>query len=300
MSQREAQKSRVVLVTGLSGAGRTTVLKMLEDHGHESVDNLPQAMMPALLQSATATQSVSLAVGVDVRARGFDAGKMAELIDRYRQSAEMSLHVVFLECDDDVLMQRFTETRRVHPLALERPVGDGIQIERLALAPPRLCADDIIDTTQMSVVDLRADVVGRMARDGAQHMRVRVVSFAYRGGLPREADLVFDMRFLRNPHYDPVLKPLDGRDPAVAAYIRKDPDFEAFYDRLTGFLSPLLPHFRAEGKSYLTFAIGCTGGQHRSVYGAESNAKWLIAQGLPVTVHHRELGVMTTASPLPM
>ena len=145
MSQREAQKSRVVLVTGLSGAGRTTVLKMLEDHGYESVDNLPQAMMPALLQSATATQSVSLAVGVDVRARGFDAGKMAELIDRYRQSAEMSLHVVFLECDDDVLMQRFTETRRVHPLALERPVGDGIQIERLALAPLRLCADCVDD-----------------------------------------------------------------------------------------------------------------------------------------------------------
>ncbi|MEC8180714.1 MAG: RNase adapter RapZ, partial [Pseudomonadota bacterium] len=286
-----------VLVTGLSGAGRTTVLKILEDHGRETVDNLPQGLLPALLAAPAAAPTAAappaapspLAIGLDVRARGFDAGALVALLDGGRGARPRPLRMVFLDCDDETLIKRFTETRRTHPLAVDLPVADGIAVERRALAPLRARADLVIDTSEMSVVDLRHAVTERLCLDGAHPLRVQVVSFAYRAGLPPDADLVFDVRFLSNPHYDPAIGRFDGRDPRVADHIRQDPAFEGFLARLTGYLAPLLPLFEAEGKSYLTVALGCTGGQHRSVFVAETVAKWLMRRGLPVTVRHREL-----------
>ncbi|MEC9454530.1 MAG: RNase adapter RapZ [Pseudomonadota bacterium] len=282
-----------VVVTGLSGAGRTTVLKILEDHGRETVDNLPQGLLPALLAAPTASSPVvaspPLAIGLDVRARGFDAGALVALVDGGRGIGARPLRMVFLDCDDETLIKRFTETRRTHPLAVDRPVADRITVERRALAPLRARADLVIDTSEMSVVDLRYAVTERLCLDGGHPLRVQVVSFAYRAGLPRDADLVFDVRFLSNPHYDPVIGRFDGCDPRVADHIRRDPAFDGFITRLTDYLAPLLPLFEAEGKSYLTIAIGCTGGRHRSVFVAETVAKWLMTRGLPVTVRHREL-----------
>ncbi|MEC7676001.1 MAG: RNase adapter RapZ [Pseudomonadota bacterium] len=292
-SEAPAPPVEAVLVTGLSGAGRTTVLKILEDHGRETVDNLPQGLLPALLAAPSAAPTTAapapLAIGLDVRARGFDAGALVALLDGGRGARARPLRMVFLDCDDETLIKRFTETRRTHPLAVDRPVADGIAVERRALAPLHARADLVIDTSEMSVVDLRHAVTERLCLDGTHRLRVQVVSFAYRAGLPRDADLVFDVRFLSNPHYDPVIGGFDGRDARVAAHIRRDPAFDGFLTRLTDYLAPLLPLFEAEGKSYLTVAVGCTGGRHRSVLVAETVAKWLMARGLPVTVRHREL-----------
>ena len=298
-SPSSAPVAAAVVVTGLSGAGRTTALKILEDHGWEIVDNLPQGLLPALLTAPTSTSTAPpaaavpvpapLAIGLDVRARGFDAAALVALVDGRHGTRARPMRMVFLDCDDETLIKRFTETRRTHPLAVDRPVADGIAVERRALAPLHARADLVIDTSEMSVVDLRHAVTERLCLDGTHRLRVQVVSFAYRAGLPRDADLVFDVRFLSNPHYDPVIGGFDGRDARVAAHIRRDPAFDGFLTRLTDYLAPLLPLFEAEGKSYLTVAVGCTGGRHRSVFVAETVAKWLMARGLPVTVRHREL-----------
>ena len=281
-----ADPLRVVLVTGLSGAGRTSCLKVLEDLGYEAVDNLPVALVDRLLDPLPKRP---IAIGVDIRTRGFESPALIGELTRLRARADLAVTVLFLDCDSEVLARRFTETRRRHPLALDRPVVDGIRSERQLMAPLREQADELFDTTALSATDLRLALRNRFALDPRRATMLTVLSFSYRHGLPREADLVFDARFLDNPHYDPALRPLDGRDARVGARIAADPDYAAFFANLTRLLVPLLPRFYREGKSYLTLAIGCTGGRHRSVFLAEELARWLGGAGHKVSVQHRDL-----------
>lgn len=280
-----------ILVTGLSGAGRTSTLKALEDEGFEAVDNLPLSLLPAVLapDGLAEDRNTRIAVGVDPRTREFGVERLIDDITRLRARDGLDVRVVYLDCDDEVLVRRFTETRRRHPLAADRPVADGIALERQLMGPLRERADVVIDTSRFNLAAFREALLASLALDDGQRMTVTVVSFGFRGGLPREADLVFDVRFLANPHYDPVLRPLDGRDPAVGAHVSADPDFAPFLERLEALLDILLPRYAREGKSYLTLAIGCTGGRHRSVYAAERLAAWLKSRGTPVTLRHRDL-----------
>jgi RNase adaptor protein for sRNA GlmZ degradation len=274
----------VVLVTGLSGAGRSTALKILEDLGYEAIDNLPLGLLGSMAQDGG-----PIALGIDIRSRSFAAGTFLDQLDRLGAGARTTL--LFLDCDDEVLERRFTETRRPHPLAADRRVADGIAAERRLIAPLRERADLTVDTTSLNGAELRRLLSGHLGLGDGPGMKIFVTSFSYRGGLPREADLVFDARFLANPHYQPALRPLDGRDPRVADYVARDPAYAAFFEGLTEMLAPLLPRYEREGKSYLTIALGCTGGRHRSVAVAERLAAWLAGLGRPVELAHRELGL---------
>jgi len=277
----------VVVVTGMSGAGKSLTLKWLEDLGYEAVDNLPLSMLGALLRGGEPGKP--LAIGIDIRTRDFGAQSMLTELDRLRKEAQVPLSLVFLESDDDVLSRRFTETRRRHPLAVDRPLLDGIAHERRLVAPLKARADLVIDTSSLPPAELRRLLAGHFQREEKAPLTLFVTSFSYRRGLPREADLVFDVRFLDNPHYVPALKPHSGKDKDVAEFVAADPGFAPFFSGLTSLIRPLLPRFAAEGKSYLTIAIGCTGGRHRSVYVTERLATWLREQGQQVDLRHRDL-----------
>ncbi len=274
----------LVLVTGLSGAGHSTALRALEDLGYEAVDNLPLSLL-----NLPDGFDRPVAIAVDSRTRGFTARALLERVERLRAEPGLKVTLVFLTCSDEVLQRRFTETRRRHPLAQDRPVADGIRQERLLLEGLNAAADLAIDSTDLAIADLKRLMLGHFALDRQPGLAVAVVSFSYRQGLPREADLVFDVRFLANPHYQADLRGLTGRDPAVGAHIEADPAFGRFFSDLTAMLLPLLPGFEREGKSYLTLAVGCTGGRHRSVFVAERLAAWLTAQGRPVSLRHRDI-----------
>jgi len=279
----------VVIVTGLSGAGKTLALKGLEDLGWEAVDNLPLSLLASLVRSDSGLAR-PLAVGIDIRTRDFGVEPVLDTVERLIDEGRGRVDLLFLDCSDEALCRRYTESRRRHPLAADRPLQDGIRHERALLLPLRARADLLVDTTDLPPAGLRRLLAGHFAGgDERRGLVVFVISFAYRNGLPREADLVFDARFLANPHYRPELRPLTGRDAAVAAYVTADPAFTPFIDGLTGLLAPLLPRFAAEGKSYLTIAIGCTGGRHRSVAVAERIAAWLRDRGERVDLRHREL-----------
>jgi UPF0042 nucleotide-binding protein len=287
MTERPAPR-RFVLVTGMSGAGLSTTLKALEDLGYEVLDNLPLFLFDLLLRESE-SRDRPLAIGIDSRTRDFTAETLLTRLTELRAQSGVAVQLVCVDADDDALMRRFTETRRRHPLALDRPIMDGIHNEREILEPLKAAADVVIDTSESSIHDLRRIVAGHFSLDRTPDLGVFVTSFSYRKGLPRDADLVFDVRFLRNPHWDPELRPFTGQDPRVASYIEEDPECAPFIERLTGFLAPLLPRYRLEGKSYLTIAVGCTGGKHRSVYIAERLAAWLRGQGVDVGVGHRGL-----------
>ena len=222
-----ADRPRVLLVTGMSGAGRSTALKTLEDMGYEAFDNLPLSLVPALIESAAA-DAPAIAVGADARTRGFAIESMLETLDVVVSRTARELEVLFIDCDDERLERRYTETRRPHPLAGDRPVMDGIRLERRVVSALRDRADLLIDTSNLTVADLKRLLTGHFARRTAG-LRVFVTSFAYRRGIPRDADLIFDVRFLDNPHYVPELHSLTGRDLAVAAHIERDPDFPPFF-----------------------------------------------------------------------
>lgn len=294
-SQRE-----VVLVTGLSGAGKASVLKVLEDLGFETVDNPPLSVLEALVGDGTQP----LGAGIDARTRDFDAATALRLLDRLRLRPDIAVTLVFVTAEPDVILRRYTETRRRHPLAPGGPLGsrvaDGVAREAALMAPLLDAADTVVDTTDLPLPDMRRLIERRFRPEGGG-LSVSVMSFAYPKGLPREADLVFDLRFLRNPHYDPTLRPLTGRDPAVAAFIEADPDFVPFFQRMTGLLDPLLPRYATEGKKYLTIALGCTGGKHRSVLAAERLTHHLHADGWRVALTHREIGggISPAAVPAP-
>jgi len=282
-----ASPARLLVVTGMSGAGRSTALKALEDIGYEAVDNLPLSLLPGLLSQHP--HQAPLALGADVRTRDFGAGELAQTIDRLEREGGSRPRLLFLDCEDDRLVQRFTETRRRHPLAADRPVIDGIRLERRYLWPLRERADLVIDTGELSPFELKRVLYGHFALDRSPGVALSVISFSYRHGLPRDADIVLDTRFLRNPHYVTALKPQTGLDPEVGRYIAADEDFARFFQQTTTLIGSLLPRFEREGKSYLTIAIGCTGGRHRSVYLAERLSAWLTEQGRTVTLRHREL-----------
>lgn len=288
----------MVLVTGLSGAGKASILRVLEDLGFETVDNPPLDGLEGMVDGAPGP----LAAGIDTRTRGFAPALALGILARLRRHPELSATLAFATAEDAVLLRRYTETRRRHPLAdpgtgTGHRVADGIARERALLEPLQDAADWIVDTTGLSLPDLRRMVEARFQPAGAPGLAISLVSFGFPRGLPREADLVFDLRFLRNPHYDPALQPQTGRDPAVAAFVEADPDYVGFWGRLTGFLDPLLPRYVAEGKKYLTVALGCTGGRHRSVLVAERLADHLRASGWRADVTHRELGHETPAAP---
>jgi UPF0042 nucleotide-binding protein len=285
---------RVLVVTGLSGAGRTTALKALEDMDCEAVDNLPVRLMATLVHQGPAAGR-GLAIGVDVRTRDFDAAQFAKDIAALRAAVDTPVEMLFLDSANDVIARRYTETRRVHPMASDRPLADGIVAERRLLAPLREAADFVMDTSHSNIHEFARLLRDRLVGTAAAEPNVLVTSFSYRNGVPRDAVMVFDVRFLRNPHYDPQLRPLTGRDPGVGSYIAEDPDFEGFFERLTGLLALLLPRFREEGKSYLTIAIGCTGGKHRSVYVAERLRGWIAERMTRVELRHRELDLAPDA-----
>jgi RNase adapter protein RapZ len=287
------RRRRLLLVTGLAGAGRSTALKCLEDLGFDAVDNLPMALLPhlasGLAEPAPGTELKPTALGIDSRTAGFSAHSLLAAVSSLKSDRRFSASLLFLDCEDEVLRRRFTETRRRHPLAQDRPVGDGIRMERRLMSLVKQAADLVIDTSEQAIGELKVQLAGHFSATKRGKLAITVLSFSYRRGLPREADLVFDARFLANPHYDPDLRPLSGMDAAVAGRIAADPSFPGFFAGLTGLLWPLLPGFEAEGKSYLTIAVGCTGGRHRSVFMAERLADWLAESGRQVTLRHRDL-----------
>jgi UPF0042 nucleotide-binding protein len=280
-------RRRVVIISGMSGAGLSSVLKTLEDLSYEAVDNLRLSMMPALIKEG-AEHGRALAMSLDSRNAEFSSKALLASLEKFRADTALDVKLLFLECDDDALQRRFNETRRRHPLALDRPVMDGIKIERDLLKPVRDAADHVIDTSLLSIHDLRRLLVGHYRTDNAG-LTISVSSFSYKYGVPREADLIFDVRFLKNPHWDMKLRPLSGKDLSVSEYIKQDPDYDAFFLSLLNFLFPLLPRYRDEGKSYLTIALGCTGGRHRSVFVAEQLGTMLAAQGYIVALTHRDI-----------
>ncbi|MQA66658.1 MAG: RNase adapter RapZ [Alphaproteobacteria bacterium] len=281
-----APRQRLVLVTGMSGAGRSSALKLLEDMGYEAVDNMPLALVGALRAAAGLRP---LAIGIDVRTRDFGAAPVFECLDRLSAEGGFDARLVFFDSTDDVLRRRFTETRRPHPLALDRPVGDGIAQERRLLADLRERADIVIDTSDLAPADLRRLLSGHFALSAAPTLSVFVQSFSFRHGIPREADLVFDVRFLSNPHYVAELRPLTGLDAACAAFIAADAAWAPFFGALTGLFDVLMAGYMREGKTYLTVAVGCTGGRHRSVFVADRLADWLRRQRHKVDVIHRDV-----------
>ena len=283
---RQATGRRVVLVTGISGAGRTSVLNILEDLGYEAIDNPPLDLLEIII---AAESDRPIAVGVDIRTRDFSVEPFVEHLERMTKDQALHVSLLFVDCDDEVLSQRYSETRRRHPLAQGRPLADGIEAERRLVSPLRSRADLVIDTSGLKLADLRQILTGHLGRDSDEDMAVVVTSFSFRQGLPRSADLVFDVRFLNNPYYEKDLRDLSGRDQAVAAFIAADAGFEPFFAQLTAMLGPLLPRYRQEGKSYLTIALGCTGGRHRSVMVAERLAAWFHRQDCRVTLFHRDL-----------
>ncbi|WP_081816648.1 RNase adapter RapZ [Fodinicurvata fenggangensis] len=289
-SQSDRQQDgppELLLITGLSGAGRTLGLKVLEDIGYEAIDNLPLGLIDGIVGANAQRQP--LAVGIDSRTLDFSVELFLEQIDRLERNRELAFSLLFFECDDQVLQQRFTETRRRHPLALNRPLAEGIAAERSLLMPLRARADQVIDTSDLAPPELHRLLSARFASRADARMQVFVTSFSYRFGLPREADLVFDMRFLENPHYQEDLRPLTGQDSAVQAFVTADPAFQLFFDHLTALLDSLLEGYEANGKSYLTLAFGCTGGRHRSVAAAEEVFRWLDKGKHPLHLSHREL-----------
>ncbi|WP_430450329.1 RNase adapter RapZ [Rhodophyticola sp.] len=287
--------ARVVFVSGPSGAGRSTAIRALEDLGFEAIDNLPLSLLPRLLEGPPITRP--LALGTDPRNRDFSAQALIAAVDRLAVDPEILADLVFLDCAAEVLERRYSETRRRHPLAPEDQPMLGIRLEQDLLAPVRARAGILIDTSEMTPHDLRAEINRWFASGGQQKLALSVQSFSYKRGLPTGADLVFDCRFLRNPYWRDDLRALDGRDPAVAAYIADDPRFPAFADQVTQLIETLLPAYRDEGKSHLNVAFGCTGGQHRSVAMAENLAAHLARAGWQVSKRHRELerrGVIQT------
>lgn len=282
---------RILIVTGMSGAGKSTALRTLEDLGWEVIDNLPLSLLDRLLGPADAEREDArpIAIGLDSRTRGFDTERILRHLDELQALYGSDSGLLFLDCSGRELERRFSETRRRHPLAADRPVADGIAREREMLRDLRQAATHLINTSDLSTNALQQELRARFGRE-SEGPQINVMSFGFARGLPRTADLVFDMRFLRNPHWVPELKPRTGLDPEVAAYVAGDPAYEDALTRIEGLLLTLLPRYASEGKSYVTIAFGCTGGKHRSVHICEAIVDKLRKAGFSPTVSHRDVG----------
>ena len=277
---------RLLLVTGLSGAGKSTVLDALEDMGWDVVDNLPADLLQQFVNAGGAECRVaSAAIGMDVRSRGFDPATLAETI---RSVQSVKPEILYLDCFGNELLRRFDETRRRHPLAPDRPAEDGIARERQLMAPLQTAADSIIDTTDLSPAELRDELRRRYGGDSDQPV-LTIASFSFARGISRTADLVFDLRFLPNPHWVDELRPLTGLDQPVRDYLAQDPSWGETMGRIESLLIDWIPRYWAAGKSYVTVAFGCTGGRHRSVAAAVEMAERLRAAGFAPNVRHRDL-----------
>ncbi len=282
-----ADKQQILFITGPSGAGRTTAVRALEDIGFEVIDNLPLSLVDRLIEGLPLDRP--LALGLDVRNRDFTVNGVISIVEKLSNDPRFDMQLLYMDCDEDGLIQRYSETRRRHPLAVDGAPLDGIRLERELLVPLRSHADVLIDTTGLSPHEARAEVQNTFNPNEAKRLTITVQSFSYKRGLPRGMDIVLDCRFLRNPHWDAALRPLDGRDEAVIDYVKSDPRFDAFYSGVRGLAGLLLPAFQDEGKSHLSVGFGCTGGQHRSVALTELLSKSLAEDGWQVSKRHREL-----------
>ncbi len=287
MAKHMTAQTRIVLVTGPSGAGRSTAIHVLEDLGYEAIDNLPMGLLLRLMEGADPSRPMAL--GIDARNRDFSTIGFIELVAKLGRMSQVDLSTLYLDCSDDVLLRRFSETRRRHPVATDASPETGIRQEKELLEPIREIADTLIDTSVLNVHQLRSEVERWFAPEGGRHLAVSIESFSYKRGLPLGLDMVFDCRFLANPYWRPELREADGRNPDVASYVQADTNYAAFFERVVELLLSLLPAFKAEGKTHLSVAFGCTGGQHRSVAMAEAVAKALAEQGQPVAIRHREM-----------
>ncbi len=285
---QSSEPREVVFVTGPSGAGHSTAINILEDFGFEAIDNMPLRLIDRLLDRDDSDDR-PLALGIDPRTRDFSPETLRSAVKRARQDPTLKPTLLFIDCSIDVLLNRFSETRRRHPLARNEAPRVGIERELELLGSLRDLADVVVDTTQLSPHDLRAELGQWFAPVAETEMSVLVQSFSYKRGLPRGADLVLDMRFLRNPHWDRSLREMDGRDAPVAEYVEADPLFSSFFDKLKDMTTLLLPAYKKDGKAYLSIALGCTGGQHRSVAVTERLAKELAENDWQVSIRHREL-----------
>ncbi len=288
--KRQANRNsrQLVILTGLSGSGKGSILRTFEDLGYYCVDNLPVPFIPTFseLYVQGGGEIERAALLVDAR----EGEQLARLPAIYRElREEHPATLVFVEASDDALARRFSETRRPHPMGHDVSVRAGIHLERQRMAPIRRLADVIIDTTKFNVHELRQFITDRFQNVDRRPLMVAVVSFGFRYGIPADADLVFDVRFLPNPHFVPRLRPLDGRNPRVVRYIRSFPQTGQFLRRVEGLLSYLIPHYIREGKSYLTIAFGCTGGRHRSVTLAEQVRRAISRKGYAAKAVHRDL-----------
>ena len=276
---------KILIVTGLSGAGRTSALKIIEDLGFEAIDNIPTSLLINILETNINT---NLAVGIDIRSRDFDAKKISQLIKNKKKKIDIS--TVFFDCETIKLLNRFKESRRIHPLKLDLPMIEIIDRERNWLEPLKKISNHYINTTDLSINLLRKKIKAIFNKDIKIKTTVRIISFGYKNGLPKEADFVFDMRFLRNPFYEKKLKSMNGKDKKIVEFVKNQEHFHLFFDRITNLFDRMLGGFKDEGKDYITVAFGCTGGVHRSVVSSEMFFSFLkLKKGIEVFIDHRDL-----------
>lgn len=285
--EKENQKQEVIIITGPAGAGRTTAIKAVEDFGIEAIDNLPLNLINRILFGPPTGDR--LAIGVDTRTRGFSSEALLEVIDVIEQNPHYQPILLYLDCRPDTLLRRFSETRRRHPASPDGSPDIGIEQEAATLNLLRERAGILIDTSDFSPHQLRAEMGRLFDRSKGRGLAVNVRSFSYKRGTPRGIDMMIDCRFLRNPHWEPELKNLTGLAPQVGQYVAKDPLFEPFFSKLVDMCTLLLPAYSAEGKAYFSIGLGCTGGQHRSVFVAEKLARALSIEGWVVSTRHREM-----------
>lgn len=287
--KKKNKQRKIILVTGLSGAGMSSALKIFEDLGYEVFDNFPLDFVQALLDQK-GHEGTPVAFGLDTRSRGFSPEAIAGALEKLRADKKLDVTMIFMTAGNLDLQKRFSQTRRGHPLAKDRPVLDGIRQERAWLKTLMDAADLLIDTSHLSIHDLRRVLEASVHPDTSKRkLAVTVMSFGFKNGVPRESDMVLDVRFLQNPHWVPALKHKTGLEKKVQTYIAKDPDFDGFMKSTESMLSLLLPRYAAEGKYYFTLAVGCTGGQHRSVYIASLLTEKIKKMGYLPAIRHRDI-----------